>query len=78
LAIRADLPAVFRGQFRGLLCGIGAGENRSVLRTGLRVDTSPLGGLLRSAARIPCGNLLKNQNMNGKTRPEARFSVTAG
>jgi hypothetical protein len=39
-------------------------------------DTSPLGRLLRSAARLPRGNLLKSKNMTSKTRLAPRSLVT--
>ena len=68
----------FRRPNRGLLCGIEEDQKRAAYGVGWRGDTSPLGGLLCSTARLARGNLLKSQNMNGKTRLWARFFVTAG
>ncbi len=62
----------------GLLCGIGGSQKRAAYGVGCEGDTSPLGGLLRSTARLACGNLLKSRNMTSKTRLWARFFVTAG
>jgi len=61
-----------------LLCGIGEGQKRAAYGVGCKGDTSPLGGLLCSTARLARGNLLKSQNMKSKTRLAARFFVTAG
>ena len=75
-------PATVRGAvlaFGGeLLCGIGESQKRAAYGVGCKGDTSPLGGLLRSAARFARGNLLKNQNITSQTRLAARFFVTAG
>ncbi len=48
-----------QGLGAGLLCGIRGVENLAACGVGCRGDTSPLGGLLRSTARLACGNLLK-------------------
>ena len=40
-------------------------QKRAAFGVGCEGDTSPLGGLLRSTARIPCGNQLKRETMKG-------------
>lgn len=61
------------GSFNELLCGIGGSQKRAAFGIGRRGDTSPLGGLLCSTARIPRGNLLKSRNMKSEMRLAARF-----
>ena len=48
-------------------------QKRAAFGVGCEGDTSPLGGLLSSTARLACGNLLKTETMNGKTRLGSAF-----